>query len=61
MGKPGGKRPLARPRHRWEGCKWEDVKMDLQEMGLGGGDMAWIDLAQDRDRWQALVNIVMNL
>jgi hypothetical protein len=45
VGKPEGKRPLGRPRHRWEG----NIKMDLQEMGCGGMD--WIDLAQDRDRW----------
>ena len=53
-GKPGGKRPLGRPR-----CRWEDnIKMDLQEVGGGGGD--WIELAQGRDRWRALVNTVMN-
>ena len=52
VGKPEGKRPLGRPRRRWE-----DIKMDLQEVG-GGGD--WMDLAQDRDRWRALVNTVMN-
>ena len=54
VGKPEGKRPLGRPRRRWE----DNIKMDLQEVG-GGGD--WIELAQDRDRWQALVNTVMNL
>ena len=53
VGKPDGKRPLGRPRHRWE----DNIMMDLQEVG-GGGD--WIDLAQDRDRWRALVNTVMN-
>jgi len=53
--KPEGKRPLGRSRHRWE----DNIKMDLQEMGCGGMD--WIELAQDRDRWQALVNAVMNL
>ena len=54
VGKPEGKRPLGRPRRGWEG----NIKMDLQEMG-GGGD--WMELAQDRDRWWALVNTVMNL
>ena len=55
MGKPEGKRPLGRPR-----CRWEDnIKMDLQEVGCGGMD--WIKLAQDRDRWLALVNVVMNI
>ena len=51
--KPGGNRPLGRPRRRWE----DNIKMDLQEVG-GGGD--WMELAQDRDRWRALVNAVMN-
>ena len=55
VGKPQNKRPLGRPRHRWE----DNIKMDLQEVGCGGMD--WIELAQDRDRWQALVNAVMNL
>ena len=55
VGKREGKRPLGRPRPRWE----ENIKMDLQEVGCGGMD--WIDPAQDRDRWRALVNAVMNL
>jgi len=52
--KPEGKRPLGRPRHRWE----DNMKMDLQEVGGGRGD--WMELAQDRDRWQALVGMVRN-
>jgi hypothetical protein len=55
MGKPKGKRPLGRPRHRWE----DGIRMDLREIGWGSVD--WIKLAQDRDRWRALVNMVMNL
>ena len=55
MGKPEGKIPLGRNRHRWE----DNFKMDLQEVGCGGVD--WIDRAQDRDSWRALVNAVMNL
>ena len=55
MGKPEGKSPLGRPRRRWE----DNIKMNLQEVGFGGMD--WIELAQDRDRWRALVNAVMNL
>ena len=55
VGKPEGKRTLGRPRRRWE----DNTKMDLQEMGRGCGD--WMELAQDRDRWQALVSTVMNL
>ena len=55
VGKPDGKRPLGRPRHRWE----NSIKMDLHEVVCGGLD--WIELAQDRDRWRALVNAVMNL
>ena len=50
-----GKRPLGRPRHRWEG----NIKMDLQEVVCRGMD--WIVLAQERDWWQAVVNVVMNL
>jgi hypothetical protein len=55
LGKPEGKRPLGRPRRRWV----DNIKMDLRE--IGWYDMDWIDLAQDRDRWRALVNTVMNL
>jgi len=55
MGKPGGKRPLGRPRRMWE----DNIKMDLQGVGCGGMD--WIEVAQDKDRWRALVNAVMNL
>jgi hypothetical protein len=55
VGKPEGKRPLRRPRRRWE----DNIKMDLREIGWGGMD--WIDLAQDRDQWKALVNTVMDL
>jgi len=55
VGRPKGKRPLGRPRHRWE----DNFKMDLQEVGCGG--MGWIELAQVRDRWRALVSAVMNL
>jgi len=54
VGKPEGKRPLGRPRRRWE----DNIKMDLWEVG-GAGD--WLELAQDRDRWRTLVNTVMNL
>jgi len=53
VGKPEGKRPLGRPRRRWE----DNIKMDLREVG-GVGD--WMELAKDRDRWRALVNMVMN-
>jgi hypothetical protein len=55
VGKPKGKRPLGRPRLRWEG----NILIYLQEVGCG--DMEWIDLAQDRDRCLALMNAVMNL
>jgi hypothetical protein len=55
VGKPEGKRPVGRPRRRCE----DNIKMDLRETGLSGMD--WIDLAQDRDQWRALVNTVMNL
>jgi hypothetical protein len=53
--KPEGKRPLGRPRHRWE----DNIKMDLQEVRCLGMD--WIELAQVRDRWRALLNAIMNL
>ena len=55
VGKYKGKKPIGRPRRRWE----DDIKMDIQEEGCGGQDS--IDLAQDRDRWRALVNAVMNI
>ena len=55
MGKPEGERPLGRPRRRWE----DNIKVDLQEVVCGGMD--WIELAQDTDRWRALVNAVPNL
>ena len=55
LGKPEGRRPPGRPKHRWE----NNIKTDLQEVGCGVMD--WIDLSQDRDRWRALVNAVMNL
>jgi len=54
VGNLRGKRPLGRPRRRWEG----NIKMDLQEAGGGCGD--WMELAQNRDRWRALVSTVMN-
>ena len=54
MGKLEGKSPLGSPRRRWE----DNIKMDLQEVGYGGMD--WIEMAQDRDRWWALVTAVMN-
>jgi len=52
VGKPEGKRPLGRPRRRWE----DYIKMDIRELGRGGD---WMELAHDRDRWRALVNTVM--
>ena len=55
VGKPEGKRPLERPRRRWE----DNIKMDLQEVGEGYGD--WMELAQNRYRWPALVSTVMNV
>jgi hypothetical protein len=54
-GKPEGRRPLGRPRQRWD-----DIKMIFRKWD-GGGSMYWIDMAQDKDRWQAFVNAVMNL
>jgi hypothetical protein len=55
VGRPEGRRPLGRPRRRWE----DNIKMDLQEVGWE--DVDWINKAQDRDRWRAVVNVVMNL
>jgi hypothetical protein len=55
VGKPEGKRPLGRPRRRWE----DGIRMDLRKIGLGSVD--WIRLAEDRDRWWAVVSEVMNL
>ena len=55
MGKPEGKKPLGIPRRRWE----DNIKMDLQEVGCGGVD--WIELAEDRDRWRALLTAVLKL
>jgi len=55
VGKPEGKRPLGKPRHRWA----DNIRMDIQEVGCGCMD--WIGLAQDRDRWRRLVSAVMNL
>ena len=55
VGKPKGKRRLGRPRRRWD----DNIKIDLQELGCVGMD--WIELTQDRDRWRALVNALMNL
>jgi hypothetical protein len=55
VGKPERKRPLGRPRRRWE----DNIRMDLREIGWGGMD--WTDLAQDRDQWRTLMNMVINL
>jgi len=55
VGKPEGKRPFGRPRHRWE----DNIKIDLQEVGCESMD--WIELAEDRDRWRELVSVVTNL
>jgi hypothetical protein len=55
VGKPEGKRPVGRPRRWWV----DNIKIDLRDIGWDGRD--WIDLAQDRDQWRALVNTVMNL
>ena len=55
VGKPEIKRPLGRSRHRWE----DNIMIDLQEVGCGSVD--WIGLAQNRDRWQALVNVILKL
>jgi hypothetical protein len=55
VGRPEGRRPLGRTRRRWE----DNIKIDLREIGFG--DVDWIHLAQDRDKWRALVNTVMNL
>ena len=54
VGKPEGKKPLGRPRRRWE----NNIKMNLEEVGRGCGD--WMELTQDRDRWRALMSTVMN-
>jgi len=54
VGKHDGKKPLGRSRRRWD----DNIKMDIQEVGYGGTD--WIEMAQDRNRWHALVNAVMN-
>jgi hypothetical protein len=55
VGKPEGKRPLGRPRRRWE----DNIMIDVQEVGRGRGD--WMELDQDRDRWRALVSTIKNL
>ena len=54
-GKPTGKRPLGRPRRRWE----DNIRMDLEEIGINAGN--WVDSTQDRDYWRALVNAALNL
>ena len=54
-GRPGGKRPLGRPRRRWE----DNIRMDLKEIGIDTRN--WVDSAQDRDNWRALVNAALNL
>ena len=54
-GKPTGKRPLGRPRRRWE----DNIRMDLEEIGINTSD--WVDLTQDRNYWRALMNVVLNL
>ena len=54
-GKPTGNRPLGRPKRRWE----DNIRMDLEEIGINAGN--WVDLAQDRDYWRALVNAALNL
>ena len=54
-GKPAGKRPLGRPRRRWE----DNIRMDLEDIGINAGN--WVDSAQDRDYWRALVNAALNL
>jgi hypothetical protein len=55
VGRPGGKRPLGRPRRRWE----DNIKLDFREIGIDGAN--WIQMAQDRDQWWAFVNTVRNL
>jgi hypothetical protein len=57
VGKPEGKKPLRRPRRRRE----DGIRIDLRKIGFGGGGVEWIQLAQGRDRWRAVVNAVMNL
>ena len=54
-GKPTGKRPFGRPKHRWE----DNIRMDLEDIGINAGK--WVDSAQDRDYWRALVNVALNL